>query len=255
MGHECLAGSIAAAPGCGISGACIGRATNPHRTAAATYHLPPPGDAPHAVRIRKEAAMDGSSRSDVHSVRQWIQRVISGSSAGHLVHRLDGVLLVASGRTCCEVAECFGVDRRTVERWVRAATSGGIDGLAEHCHGGRPAKLSAVQAQQVRLALQACPVVYGFADRQWTGKRLASHVSRLCGVDLSVRSCQRLIARSASTWVDRWPATTCGDSGSGVRARPVRRVGADRAPSGGELSISSTCVAAAGSLRPRSCTA
>ena len=46
----------------------------------------------------------------------------------------------------------------------------------------------------IRFVLQAPPIAQGYPERRWTGKRLVLHLARLYGLDLSVRSCQRLIA-------------------------------------------------------------
>lgn len=128
-------------------------------------------------------------------VRAMIRSALHSADDGHLLHRLDGVLLVAEGRSCGEVAGWFGVNRRTVERWVHAADARGADGLTEHHqHTGRPAKLSSAQQEGIRLALLAAPLVHGYPERRWTGKRLALHLARHYGLDLSLRSCQRLIA-------------------------------------------------------------
>ena len=128
-------------------------------------------------------------------VRALIRSAMHSAKDGHLLHRLDGVLLVAEGRSCSEVAAWFGVNRRTVERWVHVADARGADGLAEHHqHTGRPAKLSSAQQDVIGLALLAAPRVQGYPERRWTGKRLALHLASRFGLALSVRSCQRLIA-------------------------------------------------------------
>lgn len=128
----------------------------------------------------------------------------TGRDAGQLLHRLDGVLLVAEGRSCQEVGHWFGVDRRTVQRWVhhtamQAATQG-LPGLAstQHGthHGGRPKALDAQQLQRIQQDLLASPALHGYPEAHWSGKRLALHLQQHCGVVLSVRSCQRLIANS-----------------------------------------------------------
>lgn len=133
--------------------------------------------------------------SNGEQVREMIRRALHSAHDGHLLHRLDGVLLVAEGRSCSEVANWFGVNRRTIERWVHAADLRGADGLAEHHqHGGRPAKLSATQRLEIGLALLTAPSELGYSERRWTGKRLALHLVRRYRLELSVRSCQRLIA-------------------------------------------------------------
>ena len=47
------------------------------------------------------------------------------------VHRLHCLLLVGTGRSCYEVAEVFGDDPRSVERWVHEFQQHGVEGLRE----------------------------------------------------------------------------------------------------------------------------
>lgn len=139
--------------------------------------------------------MHKSGRLQGDAVRQLIRTALTNTHDAHLLHRLDGVLLVAEGRRCGEVAVWFGVDRRTVERWVQVASVAGVDGLAEHRHSGRPARLTGDLMQRIRLALRAPPAQAGFRGRTWSGKRLSLFLAGHYGVELSVRHCQRLIAR------------------------------------------------------------
>ena len=123
----------------------------------------------------------------------------AGRHAGQLLHRLDGVLLVAEGRSCKEVGQWFGVDRRTVQRWVhKAMAQQGLPGLADAHHGGRPKALDAQQLQRVQQDVLGPPALQGYPEAHWSGKRLALHLQQHCGVTLSVRSCQRLMAAAAA---------------------------------------------------------
>ncbi len=98
----------------------------------------------------------------------------------------------------CEVADWFGVDRRTVERWVHAASLTGTEGLARPRHSGRPARLVGDQAQVIQRALRSAPTALGYPDRRWTGKRVALLLIKQCGLTMSIRSCQRPIRRVRS---------------------------------------------------------
>lgn len=143
--------------------------------------------------------MNKSSQLDGNMVRKMIRIAIANAEGGAALHRLDGVLLIAEGCRCCEVAGWFGVNRRTVTRWVYAAYVRCLEGLIERHHGGRPSKLTSCQAQRIRLDFQESPGVYGYHELQWTGKRLALHLDKCYGVEMSVRSCQRMIARSRAS--------------------------------------------------------
>ncbi len=135
---------------------------------------------------------------DAHTKRlritELLRDALAQAAPAQLVHRLDAVMLVAQGRSCQEVGDWFGVDRRTIERWVHAAYVSGLSGLATHHAGGKPATLSVAQWQSVLSDLRLAPSHFGHAERRWSGKRLAQHLHQHHGVQLSVRSCQRLIA-------------------------------------------------------------
>ena len=130
------------------------------------------------------------------AVRGMIRAALANAEREHLLHRLHCVLLVAAGRSRSEVAEWFEVDRRTIQRWVHAAYVLGIEGLIDHHNGGRPATMTCQQLEWIRVDLQASPRASGYPDRAWTGKRLALHLAKCYDLNMSVRSCQRLIARS-----------------------------------------------------------
>ena len=103
------------------------------------------------------------------------------SSQSRFMHRLHCLLLVGTGRSCYEVAEVFGDDPRSVERWVREFQQNGIDGLREKRHPGRPAILADAQMREL-----------GYAAEIWNNKFLRAEILRRFGVTLSARHCQRV---------------------------------------------------------------
>lgn len=128
-------------------------------------------------------------------IREALRNKQAGSLETRLLQRLYGLLLVAEGRSGAEVARWFGVDARTVTRWVQAYARQGLVGLHERPPGGRPAALSDVQSEQLAALLangQACATA---DSARWTGKSLQDHIDRHYGVVLSVRQRQRLLHR------------------------------------------------------------
>src|SRR5271157_1210453 len=83
--------------------------------------------------------------------------------------RLHGVLLVAQGMTCPEVAKLLGDAPRTAEYWVRGFEEEGLAGLREGERGGRPRRLSEKQLQQVNAH-------HARLHRQWREERAAEFV-------------------------------------------------------------------------------
>jgi len=92
--------------------------------------------------------------ADPEVMRIAIQQEIARSGESRYDHRLHGLLLVTGGQSCQQVAELFGEDRRTVQRWVKRFESHGLEGVREGERSGRPATLDAKQKPKTKQALQ-----------------------------------------------------------------------------------------------------
>ena len=136
------------------------------------------------------------SAMDPSALRELIRRALRAKMSGPLIHRLDCVLMIAEG--CCvqEVAGWFGVSERSLQRWVHAACVNAIDDLVDHHRDGRRPTLTSQQASAIDRDLKSLPAAFGYPELRWNGKRLALHLDRCFGIQIGVRSCQRIIARS-----------------------------------------------------------
>jgi transposase len=121
-----------------------------------------------------------------------LQDEIRRSEESRYDHRLHGVLLVAQGLTCPEVAGLLGDSRRTVEYWVHRFETEGLAGLREGERPGRPTRLSDQQLKLVSAALRLPPRDSGMEGNLWDGKLLSAYLEREYGVGLGVRQCQRM---------------------------------------------------------------
>jgi len=130
--------------------------------------------------------------TDAEVMRVAIRQEIERSEDARYDHRLHGLLLVASGRSCAEVGRVFGKAATTVQRWVRRFEQRGFAGLRDGERPGRPRSLDARQWTQLARDLRREPRWYGHAQHLWDGKLLAEHLRRHYGVVLGVRQCQRV---------------------------------------------------------------
>ena len=89
-------------------------------------------------------------------------------------HRLHGVLLVAQGMTCPEVAKLLGDAPRSVEYWVRGFEKNGLAGLREGERSGRPRRLDEKQLREINLALRQMPGEVGLGGNLWDVKILTA---------------------------------------------------------------------------------
>src|SRR6266576_5410967 len=129
-----------------------------------------------------------SGRTAVQTLQQEIQR----SEEARYDHRLHGVLLVAQGVTCPEVAALLGDAPRSVEYWVHRFQEKGLVGLLDGEHAGRPRRLDEKQMEGINGALRGKPSDVGMRVNLWDGKTLSAWIEKEFGIQLGVRQCQRL---------------------------------------------------------------
>jgi transposase len=121
-----------------------------------------------------------------------LQEEIRRSQESRYDHRLHGILLVAQGMSCREVAGLLGDAHSTVAYWVRRYEEEGLAGLVDGDRPGRPKRLTEEQLAQIATALGKSPKAFGFSSKLWDGKTLAAFIAKHWQIDLGVRQCQRL---------------------------------------------------------------
>jgi transposase len=140
----------------------------------------------------EEATMERLRIRDAAVMQVAIQQEIARSEESRYDHRLHGVLLVAGGASCGEVARAFGEDTRTVQRWVGQFERHGFSGLREGERSGRPRMLDGRQWERLARELRLSPCDFGHEQNLWDGKLLGRHLKQHYGVTLGVRQCQRI---------------------------------------------------------------
>ena len=121
-----------------------------------------------------------------------LQQEIHRSEESRYDHRLHGVLLVAQGMTCPEVAQLLGDSPRSVEYWVHRFERDGLGGLIEGERPGRPCRLDKTQMKAIDRVLRAKPSDAGMRVNLWDGKTLSAWIEKTYDIQLGSRQCQRL---------------------------------------------------------------
>ena len=121
-----------------------------------------------------------SGASSVIGLQQEIQR----SEESRYDHRLHGVLLVAQGMTCPEVARLLGDAPRSVEYWVHRFEEQGLGGLTEGERSGRPSRLNEKQIKEINRVLRAKPSDAGMRVNLWDGKTLSAWIEKTYDIEL-----------------------------------------------------------------------
>lgn len=121
-----------------------------------------------------------------------LQQEVQRSHESRYEHRLHGVLLVAQGMSCYDVAHVLGQDPRTVQRWVEKFNERGFGALEEGERSGRPRRLDALQLAEVERVLRQSPMQLGLGQGMWDGKLLSYWIQKRFGVRVGTRQCQRM---------------------------------------------------------------
>ena len=130
--------------------------------------------------------------ADSATIILGLQDEIRRTEESRYDQRLHGVLLVAHGMTCPEVAALLGDAPRTVEYWIRGFEQKGLAALREGERSGRPRRLSEKHLRGINTSLRRMPRELGLSGNLWDGKTLAAWIEREYGIDLGVRQCQRV---------------------------------------------------------------
>jgi transposase len=97
------------------------------------------------------------SIADSETIELAIQNEILRSEEARYDHRLHGILLVCRGYSSYAVAEMFGQNPTTVQRWIRSFEKRGLAGLQDSERSGRPASLTPKQLREIDSALRKSP--------------------------------------------------------------------------------------------------
>lgn len=86
--------------------------------------------------------------------------------------RRRAVVAVLDGLTKTAVAAAYGVDRKTIARWVNRFQEGGGDALLRQVGSGRRRKLEDLTEEEILRIVLAGATTYGFETNLWTVRRL-----------------------------------------------------------------------------------
>lgn len=132
---------------------------------------------------------------DAELMNMAIMQEIHRSEESKYDHRLHGLLLISNGYDSYKVAEMFGQNPTTVQRWVKKFNESGFSGLREGERAGRPQSLTNRQWEQLGKDLRKNPAEFRYSQSLWDGNLLSMHINKQYGIELGVRQCQRLFKR------------------------------------------------------------
>lgn len=110
------------------------------------------------------------------------------------VMRQQAIKAVREGQTAQSVAAAFGVNVRSVFRWLADFASGGQNALLAKPIPGRPSKVSAEEMRWLAQAVRDnTPLQHKFEFGLWTLSLIRALIKRQFGKDLSIATVSRLM--------------------------------------------------------------
>jgi transposase len=108
--------------------------------------------------------------------------------------RLITAIAYKHGVTQTELADWYGVQRRTIYNWLsRFDERPIVEAIHDDERPGRPRKLDPDQQRELTTTLQASPSEAGVEASSWTPTLVREYVAEAFGVDYSEPSCRRLL--------------------------------------------------------------
>ena len=126
---------------------------------------------------------------------QRLDALFRSTTDRKLRDRLQIVRMAQRGRARQDIATDLGIHRRTVTRWLNAYCDAGLDGLQPRKAKGKPSKLSASLAEEVRRWVIEGPAQQGLDRANWTHEELADHLRKTHGIRTPRSAVQRCCAK------------------------------------------------------------
>jgi transposase len=120
-----------------------------------------------------------------------LDRLFRATADRQLRARLQIVLMAHRGRPRPDIAADLGVHRKTVTRWLNAYCAGGLGGLQPKKAKGKPGKIPAALAGDVRRWVLEGPAKQGLDRANWTHEELADYLRKTRGIQTSRSAVQR----------------------------------------------------------------
>lgn len=115
--------------------------------------------------------------------------------------RLTAAIAYKNGVTQTELAEWYGVQRKTIYNWLTRLDEGDlVESAADEHRSGRDRKLTDTQLEKFQETLQKPPTEVGIDAPAWTSQLVQSYLADGFEADYSIPSCRRLMREAGLTY-------------------------------------------------------
>jgi len=126
---------------------------------------------------------------------QQLEHTFKTTADRRLRDRCQALLMANRGRRHHQIAEDLRVTPRTLQRWLHAYRTGGLDGLPIRWAPGRTPRIPAAVAQEVVAWVKPGPAGCGLDRANWTAAELATSLYQAKGIVVSERTMRAFCAQ------------------------------------------------------------
>lgn len=113
-----------------------------------------------------------------------LRRIQGSARSRRIWSRATGLLMLAQGKSCQEVAKVLGICVDTVTDWKRRWACEGMKSLEDKPRSGRPPTVTKKYLRLLEEAVERGPQAYGYLFSVWSSGRLAAHLERKTDISL-----------------------------------------------------------------------
>lgn len=157
--------------------------------------------------------LEDITRADLHDALKQVE-------GAKPAQRLVAAIAYKSGVTQSELADWFGVERKTIYNWLTRLEAGDLlEAATDEPRPGRSRKLSGRELAEFRDLLAGTPETVGFETTAWTPQLVQRVLRAEFDVEYSIPSCRRLMKEAGLRYVpaDRKPGTVEAGGGGDRR--------------------------------------
>lgn len=130
-----------------------------------------------------------------------LQRALDDVEGAKPTQRLLAAIAYKNGVTQTELAEWYGVERKTIYSWLKRLESGSIErAVVDDQRSGRPRKLSKELHERLEQTLHEPPTEVGYDTSAWTPELVRDYLAEMHDVQYSIPSCRRLMKEAGLSY-------------------------------------------------------
>jgi transposase len=131
-----------------------------------------------------------------------LQNALDNVDGKKPTQRLLAAIAYKNGVPQIELAEWYGVERKTIYNWLkRLDTNESLEQAVTDAHrSGRKRKLSETEQEQFEATVHESPEKVGLDAPAWTPALVQQHLAETYDVDYSLPSCRRLLKEAGLSY-------------------------------------------------------